>query len=91
MESTDLFFAFPSLLLDLFDLHALLPDFFDQALFPHANLVPCLLFQLFDVLLLSQDPIELLSYLLHLPKLLELLLVALLALVVIHELLRECL
>ena len=87
MESPDLFFAFPSLLLDFFDLQALLPDFLDQALFPHANLIPCLLLQLLDVLLLPQDPIQLLSNLLHLPKLLELLLVAPLALVVIHELL----
>ena len=94
MESTDFFFAFPSLLLDLFDLHALLPDFLDQTLFPHADLVPCLLLQLLDVLLLPQDPIELQSNVLHLPKLLELLLVAPLALIVIHEhleLLRECL
>jgi hypothetical protein len=94
LESPDLFFAFSSLLLDLFDLQALLPDFLDQTLFPHANLVPCLLLQLLDVLLLPQDPIELLSNLLHLPKLLELKLVALLAQVVIHEhleLKRECL
>jgi hypothetical protein len=94
LESTDLFFAFPSLLLDFFDLQALLPDFLDQTLFPHAHLIPCLLLQLLDVLLLPQDPIEFLSNLLHLPKLLELMLVALLALIVIHEhleLLRECL